>query len=310
MATVLITGGTGLIGNALRQALLEKGYRIIILSREPDETKNTSTLRYAKWDIEKNYIDKYAIADADYIIHLAGASVAEKRWTKKRKQEIIDSRAKSGALLVSSLQTIPNKVKAVVSATAIGWYGPDPAIPNPTPFKETDPADESSFLGTVCKLWEESVEPVSQSGKRLVKFRIGIVLSEKGGALKEFKKPLQFGVAGILGNGKQIVSWIHIDDLIQLFIAGIENEKLNGVYNAVAPHPVSNKELTLQLAKARGKFYIPVHVPSFALKFALGGMSIEVLKSTTVSSKKMEETGFQFQYTTIEEALRKVESRK
>ncbi len=298
MKTILITGGTGLIGNALRQALQQKGYRIIILSREPDEKKNTSTLRYAKWDIEKNYIDKHAIADADYIIHLAGAGVADKRWTKKRKQEIIDSRIKSGELLVHSLETIPNKVKAVISATAIGWYGADPVIPNPTPFVETDPAD-NSFLGSTCQLWEQSIEPVTSLGKRLVKLRTGIVLSDKGGALKEFKKPLQFGVAAILGSGKQIISWIHIDDMVKLYITAIENEGMSGIYNAVAPHPVSNKELTLQLAKARDKFFIPVHVPSFALKLALGEMSIEILKSATVSADKIQGTGFVFRYSTI-----------
>ena len=303
MATVLITGGTGLIGNALRQALQEKGYNIIILSRNPDEKKNTANLRYAKWDIEKNYIDKDAISTADYIIHLAGAGVVEKRWTKRRKQEIIDSRVKSSELLVKSMANTPNKIKAVVSATAIGWYGPDPIIPNPTPFVETDPAHDS-FLGYTCKLWEQSIEPVTQLGKRLVKFRIGIVLSEKGGAMQEFKKPLKFGVAAILGNGKQMLSWIHIDDLVQLFINGIENEKLAGVYNAVAPHPVSNKVLTLQLAKAGGKFFIPVHVPSFALKLVLGKMSIEILKSATVSSSKIEGTGFAFTYSAIDEAIK------
>jgi uncharacterized protein (TIGR01777 family) len=304
MATILITGGTGLIGNALRQALEQKGYHIIILTRNPNANTGSSSpnVRYATWDIEKNYIDKDAISTADYIIHLAGAGVVEKRWTKKRKQEIIDSRVKSSELLVKSMANIPNKIKAIVSATAIGWYGPDPIIPNPTPFTETDPAHDS-FLGNTCKLWEQSIEPVTELGKRLVKFRIGIVLSEKGGAMKEFRRPLKFGVTAILGNGKQILSWIHIDDLVKLFIDGIENEKLAGVYNAVAPHPVSNKELTLQLAKARGKFYIPIHVPTFALRLVLGEMSIEVLKSATVSSSKIEKTGFVFKYSTIEEAI-------
>lgn len=306
MPTVIITGGTGLVGKALGHALLAKGYHIIILTRTLPSTDHSPQsikgIQYAKWDIESQTIDENAIASADYIIHLAGAGVADKRWTKKRKQEIVDSRVKSCKLLADSLKTISNKVKAVVSASAIGWYGPDRILPNPTPFAESDPADES-FLGSTCRQWEESIEPVTQSGKRLVKLRIGIVLSKDGGALKEFIKPLKFGVAAILGSGKQIISWIHIDDLVQLFITAMEIETWQGTYNAVAPNPVSNKELTLQLAKSRKKFFIPIHVPTFILKIMLGEMSVEILKSATVSSKKIQEAGFQYTFPVIKDAL-------
>ena len=144
--------------------------------------------------------------------------MADKRWTKKRKQEIVDSRVNSSKLIVDSLKTIPNKVKAVVSASAIGWYGPDPVIPNPKLFAEDATANDD-FLGTTCKLWEESIEPITQLGIRLVKLRTGIVLSNEGGALKEFLKPLKIGVAAILASGKQIISWIHIDDLVNMYIA-------------------------------------------------------------------------------------------
>jgi len=306
MPTVIITGGTGLVGKALGHALLAKGYHIIILTRTLPSTDHSPQsikgIQYAKWDIESQTIDENAIASADYIIHLAGAGVADKRWTKKRKQEIVDSRVKSCKLLADSLKTIPNKVKAVVSASAIGWYGPDPTLPNPTPFVESDPVDDS-FLGSTCRQWEESIEPVTQSGKRLVKLRIGIVLSKDGGALKEFIKPLKFGVAAILGSGKQIISWIHINDLVRLFIMAMENETWQGTYNAVAPNPVSNKELTLQLAKSRKKFFIPIHVPTFVLKIMLGEMSVEILKSATVSSKKIQEAGFQYTFPVIKDAL-------
>ena len=302
MATILITGGTGLVGKALGQALLEKGYTVIILSRQAGKKSVVANLSYAAWDAEKQTIDEEAISSADYIIHLAGAGVADKRWTKNRKQEIVDSRVNSSQLIADSLKTIPNKVKAVVSASAIGWYGADPVVPNPKPFEENNPADET-FLGNTCKQWEESIEPVTQSGKRLVKLRIGIVLSNDGGALAEFKKPLQFGVAAILGSGKQIISWIHIDDLVRIFITAIENSTMDGVYNAVAPVPVSNKELTIQLAKSRKKFFIPVHVPSFMLKLMLGELSIEVLKSATVSCKKIQQEGFSFHFPTIDSAL-------
>jgi len=300
METVLITGGTGLIGKALGQALLDKGYKVIILSRQSIDS--ASSFSYASWNVEQQTIEKSAIEMADYIVHLAGAGVAERRWTKKRKQEIVNSRVNSSRLIAESLRTIPNKVKAVVSASAIGWYGPDPAIPNSKPFAETDPC-HNDFLGMACKQWEESIEPVTQLGKRLVKFRTGIVLSRYGGALKEFKRPLRFGIAAVLGKGRQVISWIHIDDLVQLYIRAIENTEINGVYNAVAPASVSNKELTLQLAKSRKRFFVPIHIPSFLLKLFLGEMSIEVLKSCTVSSKKIEETGYQFLFPSVQSAL-------
>jgi len=304
MQKVLITGGTGLVGRALTKALVDKGYHVVILTRNPEkQSKPGSNISYAAWDTTKQIIDKDAISKADYIIHLAGAGVAEKRWTKKRKQEILDSRVDSSRLIVDSLKENPNAVKAVISASAIGWYGADPDIPNPKPFEENHPVSDD-FLGRTCKLWEESIDPVTDAGIRLVKLRTGIVLSKDGGALKEFLKPLKLGVAAILGNGKQIVSWIHIDDLVTMFITAIENEKLTGVYNAVAPAPVSNKELTIELAKARNKFYIPFYVPSFILKIVLGEMSVEVLKSATVSSKKMQDAGFSFLYPGIKESLK------
>lgn len=304
MATVLITGGTGMIGSMLSKALLAKGYSIIILTRKAKPSADNG-ISYKEWNIEKGTIDQEAITGSDNIIHLAGANVAEGRWTDKRKKEIVDSRVSSGTLLVKSLKETPNKVRCVVSASAIGWYGADTQIPNPKPFVETDEADKS-FLGSTCKLWENAIQPVTGLGKRLVIFRTGIVLSNEGGAYAEFIKPLNFGAATILGSGKQVVSWIHIDDLVRLFITAIEDENLNGVYNAVAPNPVTNTELILEMARQRSKFYIPLHVPSFALKIALGEMSVEILKSATVSSKKIEATGFQFLYPSLPRALKQL----
>lgn len=301
-----------MIGTALSRLLLNEGYNVIILSRNPRETakrhdldtqrnmfRSSGKLFYSRWDVNNMSIDTTALKEADYIIHLAGAGVADKRWTDDRKKEILESRTKSSQLLLNCLQNNPNKVKAVISASAIGWYGPD----NGKIFTEDDPAAHD-FLGQTCVQWEQSIQPVAELGKRLVKLRLGIVLSNEGGALKEFKKPLNFGVAAILGEGNQVTSWVHIDDLCRAFLFAIEQRTLEGTFNLVAPNPVDNKTLTLTLAqKRKGNAYIQVKVPSSMLKLALGELSVEILKSATVSSKKIQEAGFNFLYPTIDMAI-------
>jgi uncharacterized protein len=249
-----------------------------------------------------------AVKKADAIIHLAGAGVMDKKWDDTYKKEIEESRTQSSALLINTLQKIDHKVKVILSASAIGWYGED-KIPNHY-FTENENADEA-FLGMVCKKWEQSVEAAEALGIRVCKLRTGIVLTDDGGAYKEFKAPLKFGVASILGNGKQMVSWIHIDDLCRQFIFALENENIRGSYNAVAPMPVSNKTLTLEIAKnVKGKFYIPIHVPTFVLKIMMGDRSIEILKSATVSCEKIKAAGFTFLYPSIEAAVEQIEKKK
>lgn len=319
MSTILVTGGTGLIGTALTALLIEKGHRVIVLSRHAHAANGRSAPRrqeqanlgepaptrpeVAHWDPEKGVIDNTAISRADYIVHLAGAGVADKRWSDKRKKVIEASRVEGCTLLVKALHEQPNSVRAVISSSAIGWYGPDPVIPNPRPFDETAPVD-GDFLGETCRRWEEAIAPVQDLGKRLVIIRTGIVLSKKGGALKAFMKPVRMGVAAILGSGRQAVSWIHIEDLCRLFLHAIEHESWQGPYNGVAPYPVDNRTLTLALARRlKGRYFVPVYIPSFFLKIVLGEMSIEVLKSTTVSANKARSAGFQFLYPTIEPAL-------
>ncbi len=303
MATILITGGTGMIGTKLVPLLVAQGYEVIILTRRSPAMGTSPNIRYAQWDVDKQTIEADAISKADHIIHLAGAGVADKRWSEQRKQEIVDSRTQSSALIVKALKEIPNHVQTVVSSSAIGWYGADTVSSKQKGFTEEATPDKA-FLGNTCRLWEESIDPVTELGKRLVKLRTGIVFSNDGGALQEFKKPLKGGVAAILGDGKQMISWIHVDDLCLMYLYAIKNQEMKGVYNAVAPIPVTNEYVTLALAKQlRGKFYVPVNVPSFVLKIIMGEMSVEVLKSATVSSQKIQSAGFNFLYPTVEKAF-------
>ena len=301
MQTILITGGTGMVGQSLTNFLLAKGYQVIVLTRQKKQSSRAH-FSFAQWDINKGWIDPAAIAAADYIIHLAGEGVADKRWTTARKKAILDSRVNSSALLVKTLNENPNKVKAIVAASAIGWYGPDNEKSKQSGFVETDPVD-TSFLGHTCQQWEESMHPVKALGIRLVTIRIGIVFNKMGGALAEFLKPAKLGAAAILGDGQQMVSWIHQQDLNRLMLFALEQEQVDGVFNAVAPDPVNNATLTKAIAKRFHTWAIPFKVPSFILKIMLGEMSVEVLKSANVSASKILAAGFSFDFASMDEAL-------
>lgn len=304
MQTVLITGGTGLIGNTLAKQLVARGYQVIILTRSPKDKQNNKSITYAAWDIKKQEINMEAVQSADFIIHLAGAAVVAKKWTESYKKEIVESRTLSSKLLIDTLKNNTNKVKAIINASAIGWYGEDREAGHY--FVETDKAS-NDFLGQTCLLWEQSIEAAGPLGIRVCKLRTGIVLSNEGAALAAFKKPIRYGIAAILSSGKQIVSWIHIEDLCRIYVYAIEHEIMKGSFNAVAPGTVTNKQLMLTLARSlKGNFFIPMHVPGFILKILMGKRSIEVLKSTTVSCAKIKETGFTFLYPSIEAAIEKL----
>lgn len=301
MDTVIITGGTGLIGTALSKFLLSRGFQVIILTRNPKAHRSSAPgISYAAWNIDEQSANEEAFKKAKYIIHLSGAGVADKSWTDKRKKEIVESRTKSSALLIRAMGSIPNEIVSVVSASAIGWYKQNVSHQS----VETDPPAED-FLGETCVAWENSIKPVEKLGKKLVILRTGIVLSNEGGAFPEFKKPIKYGIAGILGNGKQMISWIHIEDLCRLYMEAMVNPSWSGVFNAVAPNPVNNRNFTLELAKKmKGSFFIPIPVPNFALRLKLGERSEEVLKSSSISANKLKQQGFQFIYPTIDTALR------
>ena len=301
MDTVIITGGTGLIGSALSKFLVSRSYQVIIFTREPRSHRSSVPgISYAAWNIDEQSVNEEAFRKAKYVIHLAGAGVADKPWTAKRKKEIVESRTKSSALLIRAMESIPNEIVSVVSASAIGWYKQNLSHQS----IETEPPAED-FLGETCVAWENAIKPVRELGKNLVILRTGIVLSNEGGAFPSFKKPVQYGIAGILGSGKQMISWIHIEDLCRLYMEAMVNQSWSGIYNAVAPNPVNNRNFTIGLAKKmKGSFFIPIPLPNFILRLMLGDRSEEVLKNSNVSANKLKQQGFQFIYPTIDTAFR------
>ncbi|MBN8862057.1 MAG: TIGR01777 family oxidoreductase [Sphingobacteriales bacterium] len=306
MAKIIITGGTGLIGQALTKSLTARGDEVVILTRHPEKYKAQSGITYAGWDPARHWIDPEVWPGATAVINLAGAGVADKRWSNARKQEIRDSRVQGGEAIVKALSNQKHQVQTVISASAIGWYGPDPQIPNPAPFREDAPAADD-FLGQTCLAWEQSLHPLEALNIRLVKLRTGIVLSRSGGALKEFSRPLRWGIAAIMGSGRQHISWIHIDDLVRIYLFALDHPDCRGNFNAVAPTPVSNQQFIEQLGKQlRGRFFIPVYIPAFLLRWILGEMSVEVLKSTTVSCSRLHVEGFQFLYPELQSALQQL----
>lgn len=297
MQNILITGGTGLVGQALTQLLLKEGYQVSYLSRSEQNIPNIKTYL---WDVKKQTIDAQAIQKADAIIHLAGAGVAEERWTNSRKQEILESRTDSTTLLVKALKDTSHAVKTFISASAIGYYGLDTGS---ALINEDSPAG-NDFLAEVTKSWERSVEDISDLGIRTTKLRIGVVLSEKGGALPKIMQPVKFGAGAALGSGKQYMSWIHIKDLARMFLFVLQQDKMEGIYNAVGPNPLNNVEITQAIAKTLGRPLFLPNVPEFALKLMMGEMAGIVIGGNRVSSQKIEKAGFDFQFAEISPALK------
>lgn len=293
---VLITGGSGLLGTRLTPLLMQKGYHISHLSRN----KQPGDIPSYQWDVEGGVMDRDVLTDTDIIIHLAGAGIADKRWSPKRKKEILESRIKSSALLYKMLKETPHRVRTFVSASAIGIYG----YAGSEKLFDEDSEPASDFLVDVVKRWEASVDQISSLGIRVVKIRIGILLSNNGGALYEMAKPIKWGLGAPLGSGDQLISWIHIDDVCGIFNKAIEDESMHGAFNAVSPKPATNKELTLAIARTLGKPQWLPNVPGVVLKLALGEMANLVLKGSYVSAKKIQQAGFKFLFTDLEKALR------
>lgn len=297
---ILITGASGLIGTRLIKNLLEKGHRVSVLSRQTSNFKGVSTYN---WDIDKQLIDLKAFEGVDTIIHLAGAGIADKRWTKQRKQEIVDSRIRSTQLLYHTIDAIKAPIKTFISASAVGYYGNrnDEIL-----YEESESG--TGFLADCCKQWETAVDEGVKSGIRVVKLRIGIVLSKQGGALSELARPVSFFVGAPLGSGKQWMPWIHLTDLVSIFEKAIENPDFTGTFNACTLYPVTNYEFTKILAKKLFRPVWPVNVPEFVLKTMLGEMSTVILNSTRTSPQKLMDMGFRFRYQGLDAALSEIYS--
>lgn len=297
MPTVVMTGGTGLIGQALVAVLKERGYHIKLLTRR--RLASAAGVEYLSWNPQQGQLPVEALLDADYLIHLAGANIAEKRWTASRKQELLWSRTHTLDLLLNVFMHHRHQLKALVSASAIGYYDAS----QDRWFQETD-APGQDFLARTCVEWEAHARRFEALPVRVVMLRTGIVLSRHGGFLVPFLRALRWGVAPILGSGAQWISWIHVQDLCRLYANALITEQMVGSYNAVAPEPVTQKQLILSLAEMmKQHYFVPLHVPAFVLKMLLGEMSVEVLKSVRVSPQKLQQTGFQFSFPDIHSAL-------
>jgi len=296
MANVLLTGGSGLIGKHLCQKLQEKGYDVAILSREK---KQQSKIQVFTWDIVNKTIEKEAIEFADYIVHLAGENIGEKRWTAQRKQQIIDSRVQTAELIYHQVKEQNKNLKAIISASAVGYYG---AVTTDHIFTETDPA-ASDFLGKTCSQWEQSVNIFQELGIRTVNIRTAVVLSRQGGALSRLTALIKTGLGSALGTGKQYMPWIHMDDLCNIYIKAIEDSQMKGPYNAVAPEHQTNKEFSKSIARVlRKPFWFP-NVPSFVLQLMFGKMSGMLLQGSRVTSEKIRMAGYSFLFPTLKGAL-------
>ncbi len=295
MAIILITGGSGFIGKKLSNLLKEKGYKVFILSRTKSNHPNTFY-----WNLKENYIDEQAIIQTDYIIHLAGASIADKRWTKERKKVLINSRINSANLLFNKVKELNPNLKGFIAASGIGFYG---ATTTEKIYEENDTSGDD-FISEICKLWEKASLQFNSINIRTVIFRTGIVFSNGGGAFPKLFKPIKFGFGAVLGNGKQYFPWIHIDDLCDLYLESIENKELKGIYNAIAPNYCTNKQLTKKIANTLGKKIWLPNIPSFIFKLFFGEMSIILLEGSRVSSKKIKDTGFKFNFRNLETALK------
>lgn len=295
MNTVLITGGSGLIGGRLSDLLTQKGYSVRHLTRTVNPASKYESF---KWHLNANYIDSKALINVDHIIHLAGTNVTDARWTNSRKQSILSSRIDAAKLLYNSLKN--QTLKTYISASGISCYG---AKTTDHIFKEDDQFG-TDFLADVTRQWEKSAELFTNMADRVICLRTPVVLSSNGGAINKMAKPIKMGIGSALGSGKQFMPWIHIDDLCKLYIKSIEDSNMTGAYNAVASEHCTNAQLTTAIAKQLNKKLWAPKVPPFVLKLILGEMSEIILNGSRISNNKLINTGFRFQFPDLEKAIK------
>lgn len=289
---ILIAGGTGLIGKALSESLVDQGHHITILTRSAK--KSNSNIEYVQWNPAKKTIEG-ELLEYDCVINLTGAGIADKRWTENRKKEILTSRTVSTAFLIESLPS----VGAYIGASAVGFYGKNDNLN----ISETADGDESNFMSKVCIEWEKSHARIGNKVERSIIFRIGIVLANEGGALPKLIQPMKFGIGTYMGDGSMVYPWIHIDDVVSMFSYAITNENIDGVYNMVAPDPCTQKVIIDTASRLKKFGSIKMPAPAFILKTMLGEMADTVLMSSHVSATKIKKSGFSFSYPTIDSAL-------
>lgn len=299
---ILIAGGTGLVGKRLLHFLSPEKYVITLLSRNPRQRQDGIVM--AKWDTASGYMDP-ALKSADIIINLAGEGIADKLWTTRRKKELIDSRVQSTDLLNTWIQSLDKAPELYLSASAVGFYGHR----GTASLTETSESG-NEFLSQCCQLWEEAAIRVKPNVSREVILRIGIVLSMKGGALPKMLMTRFSGFLSCFGNGLQYYPWIHIDDLCSVMAEAVENDRFDGVYNAVAPQEITQKDMMKEISGALGLFKFIIPVPAILLKLAMGEMSKVVLNSNRVIPEKLIQEGFRFSFTSCGEAVKDLLGRK
>lgn len=296
MAKILITGGSGSIGKHLIPKLLFKGYKVAIIGRSKRDIPGVESF---VWDLQKGSIDEGALKDVTHIIHLAGAGIADKSWSPSRKKEIIESRVKPMQLMANALKSRNQRIKAFISSSAVGYYG---GKTSDKIFSETD-NPESDFLGSTCKMWEDAVQYFKSVADREVRVRTSVVLMNDAGALPKLTLPTRLGFGAAVGSGKQWMPWIHIDDLTELYLETIEDDRYNGPLNAVAPQHITQTELIRSIGKTLNRPIFLPPVPGFLLRTILGEMATVVTEGSRVSSQKLSDIGFEFQYPNIQTAL-------
>ncbi|WP_257667092.1 TIGR01777 family oxidoreductase [Parapedobacter tibetensis] len=299
--SVLVTGASGLIGQELVTALVNRNYSVKVLSRHKQQAESPS-VQFYEWDVSKGEVDMACVDGVEAVIHLAGENIGALPWSNSRKRTILESRTKSIALIYDLLKKNPNhNVKTVVSASASGYYND-----RGDELMTEDKAPKNDFLGQTCLKWEQAVSQGKDLRLRTVSLRSGMVLSANGGVYRKLANMVRKGLGAVPGTGKQWMPWIHIDDTVAMYIFALEHNGIAGAYNMAAPEQITFSTFVGTMAKHLGKpIWLP-HIPKFLLKTVMGQMSEMLLSSTRVSSEKIRNAGFQFRYPTIAEALEAV----